>query len=250
VHPTTPPPGWLPPPDWYPDPSGAPGWRWWDGSQWTPATSPWIDPDDPVRLVDGERTWAKVLRIFVLVDLALTVIGGIVLVSLAVWFARKGGWDWLEDELDDGDGGWSFNVSLPFGGGLSSIFGAVWGYQATKAARALGLPTVRGPGWAAAGHLVPIVNFWFPYQVQRDVFPEDARPRGRIITWWALSVCAWIPGLVGVVFAFTGDPWPAGVLLGTCFAGLAVAHLLRWRLVGEAQAAHERLLEARRTAAR
>ena len=35
------------PPGWYPDPYGKPGYRWWDGTTWTQASTGLDDPTDP-----------------------------------------------------------------------------------------------------------------------------------------------------------------------------------------------------------
>jgi hypothetical protein len=237
------------PPGWYRDPSGGPLWRWWDGGAWTPMTAPAYVVEDEGSIVRSERTWANVLRIFVLIDIGVAVLGGLAIAGVAWWFARKGGWDWLDREVFDDDGGggnfgFNFNLSVPFGAG-SGIFGAVWAYQATRAARALGLPTTHSPGWAAAGHLVPVINLWFPYQVLRDAFPADERPQRRLAWWWALFVAGWVPGLVGVVFAFTAHPVPAVLGIVASIALYGVSYWLRWQLVGEAITVHERIVQAR-----
>ena len=102
-----------------------------------------------------------------------------------------------------------FNFGFGFGGGrniglqlLSLVsLGAVialmvWGHHITQTARALGLRTALSPGWAAAGWLVPIVNFWFPYQVVRDALPPGHPARHQVGWWWGLHIGTSIIGVI------------------------------------------------------
>jgi hypothetical protein len=56
----------------------------------------------------------------------------------------------------------------------------------------------KGPGWAIAGWLIPLVNFWMPYRVAVDMWgaatplPSDGEPYRAplwpVNLWWALFV--------------------------------------------------------------
>ncbi|QAY70589.1 DUF4328 domain-containing protein [Xylanimonas protaetiae] len=49
----------------------------------------------------------------------------------------------------------------------------------------------RGPAWLWLGWIVPVVSFWFPYQVVRDVAGETgARLRITLGWWWACWLAA------------------------------------------------------------
>ena len=61
-----------------------------------------------------------------------------------------------------------------------------WAYKAAKLARDLGLPARHSPGMAVAGFIIPIVNFWFPYQSVRDMFPPGHPDRPLVLRWWLL----------------------------------------------------------------
>jgi hypothetical protein len=67
------------------------------------------------------------------------------------------------------------------------VVGCIWQYRAASAARSLGLPSTRSPGWGVGSWFVPIVNLWMPYQAIRDCLPPDD-PNRRFVLWWWLSV--------------------------------------------------------------
>ncbi|WP_432545659.1 DUF4328 domain-containing protein [Kineococcus sp. SYSU DK004] len=100
---------------------------------------------------------------------------------------------------------------------------------------------VRGRAWVWWGWLVPVVSFWFPYQVVRDTAgasaagsPGRAAPRPPLAVWWA----TWLAGHVlanaasQVTAPFTGAGFPtAGAVLHLlAFAACAVS-LLAWARV-------------------
>lgn len=93
----------------------------------------------------------------------------------------------------------------------------VWLFRAATHARNLGIPARRAPFWAVVGFIVPVVNFWFPYQVAADCLaPSDAAGRRTILRWWLLyilgtvvlevlgGVCAFAPVSVAVPVAVAG----------------------------------------------
>jgi hypothetical protein len=66
------------------------------------------------------------------------------------------------------------------------IFFLIWFHKAATLSRALGRPARRSPGWAVAGFLIPIVNFWFPYQSAIDMVPPGHPATDAVKRWWAL----------------------------------------------------------------
>src|SRR3954467_5301172 len=162
-------------PGWYPDPWRARGQRWWDGTAWTDPTAgahP-IAPDPHRELDDARRAavWAK--RGFIAYCIGR-------LVSLLVSIVVLG--SVIDDfqQLIDSNGrkqpktnGIQF-LSTP--ASALSIVGLVgviiWVTKAAKIAYNLHYPRTHGPVWAVLGWFVPIVNFWFPYQVVRDCLPQ------------------------------------------------------------------------------
>jgi hypothetical protein len=71
----------------------------------------------------------------------------------------------------------------------SGVLYLVWFYKATQFSRHMGLPGRRSTGWAMAGWLIPVINFWFPYQSTKDLLPpghDDLLPLLR--RWWGLWI--------------------------------------------------------------
>jgi hypothetical protein len=110
---------------------------------------------------------------------------------------------------------------------------ALWTYRCATAGAALGIPAKLEPVWGAAGWLIPVLQYWFPYQVVRDCLPPE-HPRRRTAAWWwggdvgtvvtmpavaLITVFGLVPFLiVWVVFAI--------VAVATAVLGLKVARAI------------------------
>ena len=78
-----------------------------------------------------------------------------------------------------------------------------------------GLRLRRSPTLAAAGFIIPIVNFWWPYQAAADLLPPGS-PDRRLAGWWWGSYIATIPlaFVVGVLLpAFSQAATPPTVTI-------------------------------------
>jgi len=86
-------------------------------------------------------------------------------------------------------------VLLWFVAALASyIVGCLWLYAARTNTQLLSArPHARSRGWVWAGWLVPIVAWWFPYQVVRDT-RRAIRPTagGALLGWWWAAWLAFI----------------------------------------------------------
>jgi hypothetical protein len=132
-------------------------------------------------------------------------------------------------------------------GGISTILAlfaiaaivveCVWQFRAASAARAMGLPAKRSPGWGVGFWFIPVVNLWMPYQAIRDCLAHDDPNRAMVLRYWLLylgmelGVGLTIIGLaastpVGVVFALGTGLCALGVLATAprVVVSIAVAH--------------------------
>jgi Domain of unknown function (DUF4328) len=113
----------------------------------------------------------------------------------------------------------------------------IWQFRAASAARAMGYPAVRSPGWGVVFWFIPIVNLWMPYQAIRDCLAPGDPNRAVVLRYWllfvAMSVGATLTviGLmastpVGVVFAVLSGCSALGVLATapSVVSAIATAH--------------------------
>ena len=105
-----------------------------------------------------------------------------------------------------------------------AILFMIWFHRAADVARKAGLPARREPVWAVLGFIVPIVNWWFPYQVATGLVGAQDPTRkviGRWWTFWILTSVVVIPiylvaafsTAAGVVLALLAGilPWAAAL---------------------------------------
>ncbi len=119
------------------------------------------------------------------------------------------------------------------------ITGSWWLFQARKNAEVLapGRHHSRKSGWAWGGWIVPIVSFWFPFQVVRDVHkavtPRSVTP--VIGWWWALflaTVIGWRISDRIESHALTTGTGASGVQgFALVLAAVMIAALVAWGLV-------------------
>lgn len=66
------------------------------------------------------------------------------------------------------------------------VVGCLWLQQSRRFAMAArpGVQHVRGDAWVWLGWVVPVVSFWFPFQVVRDVVAATAPRVCRTLGWW------------------------------------------------------------------
>ena len=230
------------PPGWYPDPAGGPGQRWWDGYAWTEATvlpqhpppPPWAGagpPQGPAtevapwavasqRLTDfnatglvNEEMWmVPVARVAVVMP-AVYYLVTLVLQRVNADQLRSAGHqlrlDWHAAQNGQpapqfhGSSGFSpINLIVGLLALAAVVVACMWQHRAASAARALGVPSRRSPGWGVGAWFVPVVNLWVPYSAIRDCLPPDDPHRPRVLHWWiAWLVAGWVSAAAGVVRA-------------------------------------------------
>ena len=240
------------PPGWYPDPWQPGAQRWWDGTGWTQQVAPVHLPPPPIdispRIADAlaMARWARV---------AVCVWPALITLSAAVSVATfRDLFDDFGEQLDQIEAGnqTTFESS---GSGLSAASSAVsmvqlgllialglWIMRSAELGRAVGRPADRSPAWGVGGFFVPIVNFWFPYQVLvQSLSPSAAR--GPVLAWWLAFLGSQFSFVVGIALAIAGVPI-AG-LLGLSAVLSVVTALLGLRAVDAVTADHEATKAAR-----
>jgi Domain of unknown function (DUF4328)/Protein of unknown function (DUF2510) len=90
------------------------------------------------------------------------------------------------------------------------VVASIWQYRAATAARSLGFPALRSPGWGVGSWFVPIVNFWMPYQALRDCLPPGDPHRRLVLRWWLTWLALEVFGGAAAIAAF----FSSGVALG------------------------------------
>lgn len=177
----------------------------------------------------------------------LTVLGaGAVVVGAAAswWVAfapRKPGFV-DTDPATYGPADWAYAGAITAAGvvlTVAAVVGMVWLWRVRKNAEQMAAARHRRERvWTWLGWLVPVVNFWFPYQVVADVHrtsdpdlpPQSPTPRrsapGWLLTWWL--------AFVGSNIAALGYPGVSAAelktyaVLETTSAGLVVLAALLW----------------------
>jgi hypothetical protein len=103
------------------------------------------------------------------------------------------------------------------------VIASIWQYRAASAARALGLPATRSPGWGVGAWFVPIVNFWMPYQALRDCLPPGDPNRKLVLRWWLILVATEVMGAAAASAALFSTGVALGLAIPTAVLCVALA---------------------------
>jgi hypothetical protein len=177
------------------------------------------------------------LRMTPLARIAVVLPAVDVLVNLVLWRVDADQWRSLGHQMrvawDDAQRGVQAPpvhtaAISPWGGivGLATVaavvFSCIWQYRAASAARGLGYPAARGPGWGVGCWFVPIVNLWMPYGAIRDCLPPGHPERARVLRWWVAWLCTSYLFYLAWVFALFSTGAALVVSIPAALAALAV----------------------------
>ncbi len=134
----------------------------------------------------------------------------------------------------------------------AGVVSCVWLWQSRQFAVAVdpGAPHARDAVWVWLGWVVPVVAWWFPYQVVRDIREATVRePADRGGLWWGAWIVTSLASTASfytVVFvvADVADPMSAPVVEGVVLVAMALA-LWGWiEIVREIHAAQRQWLSS------
>jgi Domain of unknown function (DUF4328)/Protein of unknown function (DUF2510) len=243
----------VPPPGWYHDPYMSAGLRWWDGREWTPhALLPEKPPMPQVPLPPYAGRNERIGRLAMLLWAPVHVLYAGV---LGYGLARV-----IRDAVTFAETAQGSPDAVPFAGDsviwmtLASLSGLlmwlplmlliVWAHRCATTAAALGMPAEHEPVWAVVGWIVPVINFWFPYQSVRDCLPPDHPARRDVLRWWFGYLAVGVGGPVLVILALI-DITAFMVALVIVAVLAAATMLVGLRVVEAINAAHRATLAGR-----
>lgn len=223
------------PAGWYPDPGNPSGLRWWDGIAWTPRAS---QPSGATTRIDIEEEARRAQRasigllVAVPAQLAAMVFFRIQIgafVDEVRAFDAAGAGEFRPDFTSD-----VWGAATQIAGAVGTVVGVLfllWFSRSAHNALALGLPARREPAAGVAGFIIPIINFWWPYQSTSDLLPPGDARRHLVLRWFLLWM---VGGLVGAIVSWiavfvSGSLGWALLLVPavlTTLAALAARHLL------------------------
>ena len=121
---------------------------------------------------------------------------------------------------------------------VALVFALIWQFRAASAARALGYPAARSPGWGVGCWFVPIVSLWMPYQAIRDCLAPDDPHRPLVLRWWLLWIGTQLLTTAATVAALASSHIALGISLVAAILALAFVATAR-QVVAAISAAHQ-----------
>jgi hypothetical protein len=219
--------------------------QWHASAPWTApgSGSGYHDPYAPARFREQARRCGRWLR-WVMVGAALYALLGYVLMGVFLHGARH---DLFTTNPDGTPHVSSGIVTLQLVTTPMSLFSfafigvlIAWIFQAGKFAEAMGWPTVRSRTLGAWSVIIPIVNFWFPYEALRDAYPPESS-HSALLRWWLTYVLIPLPLAIAVfVVALTASGAATAIVIALTVLPLGLTVVFGWQAIDELDAAQAR----------
>jgi len=231
------------PPGWYGDPWRISVQRWWDGYGWTGYI--WPTGPSPADLYADERKMVPYARV--------AFIGWVVVIAVGLLIAQidshplRAYVDAVRSDIQSNDVTNPPHLYLPVGGYLNGLLQIpvyvgilIWQFRAAKTARDLRLWAKHSPALGTWSWIIPIVNFWFPYQAIRDCLPGDDPDRASVAWMWVFFIGMTVSNLAAIALIFAGSS--AGAVMGAVALGFGIGFAtMGVRSVTAISKAHHRL---------
>lgn len=229
------------PAGWYGDPSGLAAWRWWDGYSWTHHV--WPGEFSAGGSYADERKAAPYGQL-AFVGWILVIAGGL-LIAWAVGSQYRAFFHALRVQIDTHTTTTN-QVRVPQWGYLLTLVQVpayagmlTWQFRASRTARNLGWPAKHSPALGTWSWVIPVVNYWFPYQAIRDCLAPGDPNRSVVRTLWACFIGMMVANWAAVFLIIAG--LSAGAFVGAIAVGFAVGFAVTGvRTVRAVRDAHDR----------
>jgi hypothetical protein len=214
--------------------------QWHASAPWAAPGYAYHDPYAPGRVREQARRCGRWLR-WGMVGVALYTLLGYVFIGVIFSDVHHGLFTTNPDGTPHVSNGLTALqlASTPLGLLSVAFLGLLiaWILQAGKFAEMMGWPTVRSRTLGAWSILIPIVNFWFPYEALRDAYPPQA-PHAALLRWWLMYIVTPIP-LMFLVFgvALTGSATATATVIILTIIPIGLTVVFGWQAIDELDAA-------------
>ena len=229
--------------------------RYWDGTRWTDHVAPGVvappnaiasvSPEFLVQREAAAEPWARIAFMVLAFATCVTLVANVgQLSNTKRTFEQIGSSPGFGSFSGNGSGGWA-PAGLASGWVAlgANVMLLLWMLRASQTSHRLGIPAKRSAGWAAAGFLVPVISFWFPYQGMRDLFLPGDPHRELAKRWWAFHLGSTIISVL-FILAYFASTAVAAILAGVAVMAALLAAMTAVPLVHAAVDHHARILAA------
>jgi hypothetical protein len=211
------------PAGWYGDPSGLAVWRWWDGYSWTHYV--WPGEFSAGETYAAEQKAAPYGQL-AFIGWVLVIAAGL-LIAWATSSEYRAFFHAVRVQIDTHSPTTTNRVHVPQIGYLVTLVQVpayvgmlIWQFRAAKTARNLGWPAKHSPALGTWSWIIPVVNYWFPYQAIRDCLAPGDPNRSLVRRLWACFIGMTVTNWAAVILIYIG--LSVGAIVSAIALGFAV----------------------------